>query len=224
MYRIRRTLVSAMSMVRVAASFTVGPLVQGCGVMLHIAIPVRYVDRPELVRPCDAALITGVPVVPPQLRNRERRAGHRVTHFLRSDGGRKLRLRFTRLHPMPGEQLIFCVVWDECSRMFWATAKTVVDSQGKFEWCHEHEMPGGVRYVNSIGGSDQRSLMLVCGVDDLNWLQECCVVQAARICLSSMPARPVIGGEDLTIIARIGTNAPDHHDADSASSHRVHPC
>ncbi len=34
---------------------------------------------------------------------------------------------------MPGGQLKFCVIWDEQSKLFWATANLVVDGQGTFE-------------------------------------------------------------------------------------------
>jgi hypothetical protein len=34
---------------------------------------------------------------------------------------------------MPGGQLKFCVIRDEVSRLFWATANQVVDDQGAFD-------------------------------------------------------------------------------------------
>ena len=47
------------------------------------------------------------------------------------DKGGLLDLKFTQFHPMPGGQLKFCVIWDEVSKMFWATANLVVDGQGR---------------------------------------------------------------------------------------------
>jgi hypothetical protein len=43
-----------------------------------------------------------------------------------ADDGQKLDLTFTQYHPMPGGQLKFCVVPDEVSQVFWATANLVV--------------------------------------------------------------------------------------------------
>ena len=69
------------------------------------------------------------------------------------DDGTKLDLKFTQFHPMPGGQLKFCVLRDEKSQMFWATANLVVDSQGIFEWWKKAEKSGVVRYANGLGGN-----------------------------------------------------------------------
>lgn len=138
-----------------------------------------------------------------------------------NDDGAKLDLKFTQFHPMPGGQLKFCVIWDEVSQMFWATANLVVDSQGVFDWWKEGEKQGNVRYASGVGGNDRRFLMLLYGVDGLNWFQAGCVAQAGKISQSFMYARPVIDGDDLAIIARSSINAPNQHDADHATFHRV---
>jgi len=137
------------------------------------------------------------------------------------DDGGKLDLKFTQYHPMPGGQLKFCVLWDEVSQVFWATANLVVDSQGAFEWWAAGEKRGNVRYSSGLGGNDRRFLMLLYGVDGLNWFQAGCVAQAGKISQSFMYARPVIDGDDLAIIARSSINAPNQHDADYATFHRV---
>jgi hypothetical protein len=133
----------------------------------------------------------------------------------------KLALKFTQFHPMPGGQLKFCVIWDDTSHMFWATANHVVDSQGVFPWWTEGEKRGNVRYASGLGGNDRRFLMLMYGIDGLNWMQAGCVAQAAKVSQSFMYARPVIDGDDLAIIARTSINAPNQHDADHATFHRV---
>lgn len=137
------------------------------------------------------------------------------------DDGTQLDLKFTQFYPMPGGQLKFCVIWDEVSQMFWATANLVVDSQGVFDWFREGEKLGSVRYSSGLGGNDRRFLMLLYGVDGLNWLQAGCVAQAGKVSQSFMYARPVIDGDDLAIVARSSINAPDQHDADYATFHRV---
>lgn len=137
------------------------------------------------------------------------------------DKGGPIELKFTQFHPMPGGQLKFCIIWDEQSKMFWATANLVVDSQGAFPWWKEGEERGTVRYASGLGGNDRRFLMLLYGVDGMNWMQAGCIAQAAKISQSFMYARPVIDGDDLAIIARSSIDAPNQHDADHATFHRV---
>ena len=139
-----------------------------------------------------------------------------------NDDGRKLDLQFTQYHPMPGGQLKFCVIWDEVSQMFWATANLVVDDAGIFDWWNKGWTQGNFRGDGRIGGNDRRFLMLLYGLDGLNWFQAGCVAQAGKISQSFMYARPVIDGNDLAIIARSSVNAPSQHDADYATFHRVH--
>jgi hypothetical protein len=137
------------------------------------------------------------------------------------DKGGPIDLKFTQFHPMPGGQLKFCVLWDEQSKMFWAAANLAVDAQGAYDWWVEGEKRGSFRYASGVGGNDRRFLMLMYGLDGLNWFQAGCIAQADRISQSFMYARPVIDGDDLAIIARSSINAPDQHDADHATFHRV---
>jgi hypothetical protein len=137
------------------------------------------------------------------------------------DDGEKLGLKFTQYHPMPGGQLKFCVLWDEVSQLFWATANLVIDDQGVMDCWREGQKRGDFRGEGRSGGNDRRLLMLLYGVDGLNWFQAGCVARAGKISQSFMYARPVIDGQDLAIIARSSINAPDQHDADHATFHRV---
>jgi hypothetical protein len=133
-------------------------------------------------------------------------------------GGAELKMNFVQYHPMPGGQLKFCVIWDDVSKMFWATANLVVDGQGRFSWWKN---AGGKYRGSSTGGNDRRFLMLMYGVDGLNWLQAGCVAQAKTVAQSFMYAAPAIDGNDLAIVARSSVHAPDNHDADHATFHRV---
>ena len=137
------------------------------------------------------------------------------------DKGGPIDLKFTQFHPMPGGQLKFCVIWDEQTKLFWATANLVVDGQGAFDWFREGEKRGNFSYASGLGGNDRRFLMLLYGLDGLNWFQAGCVAQAGKISQSFMYARPVIDGDDLAIIARSSIHAPNQHDADHATFHRV---
>lgn len=137
-----------------------------------------------------------------------------------TDDGTTLRLTFSQFHPMPGAQLKYCVIRDEVSKLFWATANLVVDSQGAFDWW-QPEKRGKFWGFGDAGGNDRRFLMLFYGIDGLNWFQAGCVAQAAKISQSFMYGTPVIDGDDLAIIARTSVNAPNQHDADYATFHRV---
>ena len=138
-----------------------------------------------------------------------------------SDDGRKLELEFTQYYPMPGGQLKFCVIWDDVSQMFWATANLVVDSQGVFDWWEAGQRRGNFAGEGRIGGNDRRFLMLLYSLEGLSWFQAGCVAQAEKISQSFMYARPVIDGNDLAIISRSSVDAPNQHDADFATFHRV---
>jgi len=139
-----------------------------------------------------------------------------------TDDGRDLTLKFTQYNPMPGGQLKFTVIHDEVSGYFWATANLAVDSQGLFDWWRKGADAGyfsGSKHGG--GGNDRRFLMLQYSLDGLNWFPAGCIAQAANISQSFMYARPVIDGDDLIVISRSSVNAPNHHDADYATFHRV---
>ncbi len=131
-----------------------------------------------------------------------------------TDDGKKPVVTFTQYHPRPGGQVKFYILWDEVSQLFWSTANLVVDSQNTFDWWKKE---GRL----SRGGNDRRFLMLFYGMDGLNWFQAGCIAQASKISQSFMYATPVIDGDDLAVISRSSINAPDQHDADYATFHRV---
>lgn len=137
-----------------------------------------------------------------------------------TDDGKDLGLQFTQFFGMPGGQLKFCTVWDEKSKMYWATANLVVDSQGVFDWWDAGKQRGNF-WGFAGGGNDRRFLMLQYSLDGMNWFQAGCIAQAAKISQSFMYAVPVIDGDDLAIIARSSVHAPNQHDADNATFHRV---
>jgi hypothetical protein len=151
-----------------------------------------------------------------------------VTHLCgvldaKDDGpGTALDLKFTHYHAMPGGQLKFCVIRDEPSKMFWATANYPADSTDAFDWFKTvKEKTDTKESTTPAGGNDRRFLMLQYSVDGLNWFPAGCVAQAKKVSQSFMYARPVVDGDDLAIIARSNINGPNHHDADCATFHRV---
>ncbi len=138
-----------------------------------------------------------------------------------TDAPEKLDLQFTQYNPMPGGHLKFFTRWDDASKMYWATSNLAVDSQGEFDWFEDASKKGVFRTDGRLGGNDRRFLMLHYSVDGLNWMPAGCVAQAAKLSQSFMYATPVVDGDDLGIIARSSVNAPNQHDADYATFHRV---
>lgn len=129
-----------------------------------------------------------------------------------SDDGEKLDLRFARYNSMPGGNLKFCVLWDDASKLFWATSNPPADSENTIN----------VKLDNFRGSAgDRRFLMLHYSLDALNWFPAGCIAAAPKLSQSFMYARPVIDGNDLAIICRSSVNAPNQHDADYATFHRV---
>jgi hypothetical protein len=136
------------------------------------------------------------------------------------DSGQKLELKFTQYHPMPGGQLKFCVIRDAVSKLYWATANMAVDAQRTAEFWDAAEK-GGRFWGHGTGGNDRRFLMLLYSLDGLNWFQAGCVAQAPKLSQSFMYGKLLIDGEDLAIISRSSVHAPNQHDADYATFHRV---
>ncbi len=128
-------------------------------------------------------------------------------------------MKFVQYSPMPGGQLKFCVLWDEVSRMFWATANVPVDSQNQFGWWEEGRKEKVLK--GPSGGNDRRFLMLLYGLDGLNWFQAGCIARAGKLSQSFMYARPAIDGKDLAVLCRSSVAGPNQHDADYATFHRV---
>ncbi len=131
-----------------------------------------------------------------------------------TDDGETVDLSFRQYHPMPGGQLKFDIVWDDISRMFWAVLNLAADGQDALGWHTEEGRPGR-------GSNDRRFLMLYYGVDGLNWFPAGCVARAGKLSQSFMYPKLVIDDDDLGIISRSSVDAPNRHDADYATFHRV---
>lgn len=134
-----------------------------------------------------------------------------------TDDGTKLDLKFTRYNAMPGGQLKFCVLHDDKSNLYWATANLVTDTEDSLGWQEAAKAKGKFK----AAASDRRFLMLLYSADGLDWFQAGCVAQAKKMSQSFMYARPIVEGDDLLIMARSSLNAPNQHDADCATFHRV---
>ncbi len=137
--------------------------------------------------------------------------------FDATDKDGQLDLKFVQYSAMPGGQLKFCVIRDEPSKLFWATSNLPADSQDVFGWHAAADKAGTYR----TSAADRRFLMLHYSLDGLNWFPAGCLAQAAKMSQSFMYARPVVDGDDLAIIARSSDKAPNQHDADTATFHRL---
>jgi hypothetical protein len=135
------------------------------------------------------------------------------------DDGSDLNLSFTQFHAMPGGHLKFAVVYDEQTKLFWATANLAVDSQ---ETLGVWRVARQTRHFIGSGGNDRRFLMLFYSLDALNWFQAGCIAKAESVRQSFMYGRPMIAGDDLFVVSRTSSiEASDQHDADLATFHRV---
>jgi hypothetical protein len=136
------------------------------------------------------------------------------------DGGSP-ELSFTQYHPLPGGQLKFRVVRDDVTDTFWAAVNLPVDGQNQLGLEDSEEHRHGDPYHQSRGGNDRRFLMLMYGLDGLNWFPAGCVARAGRLSQSFMYPAPLIDGEDMVMVARSSIDAPNRHDADAATFHRI---
>jgi len=138
-----------------------------------------------------------------------------------TDDGKNIEINFTQFHPMPGGQVKFCIIYDEVSRLFWASVNYAADGQDQFNLNDPKEGRDGKNYPGAIGGNDRRFLMLQYSLDGLNWFPAGCVARAGRLGHSFMYPSHIIDGDDLLIIARSSIDGENRHDADSATFHRV---
>lgn len=180
----------------------------------------RYAEFPSQFLEPNVILINGKLRVLATVKPKRQTTANLAAVFDVTDDGTKLELKFTQYNPMPGGQLKFTTIWDDRSRLFWATTNLVVDSQGEFDWWKKGEARGNY-WGYGGGGNDRRFLMLHYSADGLNWFSAGCIAQAPKISQSFMYARPVIDGEDLAIISRSSVDAPNQHDSDYATFHRV---
>ena len=113
------------------------------------------------------------------------------------DNGTTLDFRFSRFYPVPGAQNHFHIIWDEKSDLFWMTSN-----------------------LQTMHGT-RRILALHCSFDVLNWLPAGYLVIFSQSTQACNYVGPLIDGSDLLIACRTAYNAPNHHDNDLVTFHRV---
>ena len=181
----------------------------------------KYADYPNQYLEPNIVNLNGHMRVLAVLKTKHQATANLCTVLDLTDSNNQLGLKFAQFSPMPGGHLKFFTRWDEASHMFWATSNLAVDTQGEYDWYEQGSKRGDFRTDGRLGGNDRRFLMLHYSLDGLNWIPAGCVAQARKVSQSFMYATPVIDGEDLAVIARSSVDAPNQHDADFATFHRV---
>lgn len=136
------------------------------------------------------------------------------------DDGVMPKLVFSQLHPLPGGQCKFCIVYDDPSKLYWMASNLPANSQG---WV---ETPD-----NLPKGNDRRILMLWYACDALNWFPAGCIAHTTRLTEAFMYPSLVVDGDDLAILSRTSKRVEGlqeenrakngFHDANFLTFHRV---
>ena len=134
-----------------------------------------------------------------------------------TDDGTGLELEFVQFHPLPGAGCKFHILHDDVSRLFWMTTNLVTDSHDSQGW------NGTLRARGFMGdpGNERRFLMLMYSIDALNWFQAGCLATSRNPIQSFHYVAPLIDGADLVVASRTSINAPNQHDSDIATFHRL---
>lgn len=129
----------------------------------------------------------------------------------------ELRLIFRQYHPIPGGQCKFNIVYDQISDMFFMASNLPTNSNDwlgyKGAWI-ENGCSGGT-------GNERRILTLWYSLDGLNWIPAGIIAMFQNPRRSFMYPSMVIDGEDLLILSRTSVHAPNQHDADYTTFHRI---
>ena len=131
------------------------------------------------------------------------------------DDGERLELSFSQFYPVPGAQSKFHIIYDEESRLFWMTSNLPTNSQ-------DTELAEKLA-ENGLGapGDERRFLMLFYSVDALNWFQAACLAMWPSTLQSFNYVTQIVDGDDLLFVSRTSKDAPNQHDSDLVTFHRL---
>ena len=132
-----------------------------------------------------------------------------------SDDGERLQLSFCQFHPLPGAQNKFHIIYDEESRLFWMTSNLPTNTQDR-ELAEKLAARGLGR-----PGDERRFLMLFYSMDALNWFQAACLAMWPSTRQSFNYVTQIVDGEDLLFVSRTAKDAPNQHDSDLITFHRL---
>lgn len=129
------------------------------------------------------------------------------------------RLSFRQFHPVPGGQGNFHILRDPVGGLFWMLSNLPTDSQNT---ALTHQLRArGFTEVSGGAGDERRFLVLSFSVDALNWFNACFLAMTPEPLRSFHYAAPLIDGEDLLFLSRTSRDAPNQHDSDLITFHRL---
>jgi len=128
-----------------------------------------------------------------------------------------LRMNFCQFHPLPGGQCKFFILHDDRSKLFWMLSNIPTDSQDLYNRKKELIESGFV----AGPGNERRILVLHYGRDGLNWFPAGVVAMWPSPLQAFMYPSAAIDGNDIVFISRTSQQAPNQHDADIVTFHRI---
>ncbi len=133
-----------------------------------------------------------------------------------ADDGKALKLSFAQLHPMPGAQNNFHIVYDNVSGYSWTPVNLPTSTQDAA--FHERLKSMG---FHGTPGNERRILVLLYSLDALNWFQACCIAMLPSPLQGLQYSSPLIDGEDMLFAVRTSMRGRNQHDNDLVTFHQL---
>ena len=133
-----------------------------------------------------------------------------------ADDGEEIELRFAQFHPLPGN-CYFHIIRDGPAGYFWAVTSLPTRTQD-LEWGREMAARG---LLKGRAGNERRFLMLMYSLDALNWFPAGCIAMWPSPGQGFQYNALLVDGDDLLVSSRTAKNAPNQHDNDLVTIHRV---
>ena len=133
-----------------------------------------------------------------------------------TDNGDDLGLQFTQFHPLPGN-CYFHIIRDEPGGYFWASTTLPTRTQD-LAWGRQMAARG---LLKGRAANERRFLMLLYSLDCLNWFPAGCIASWPSPGQGFQYNALLIDGDDLLVSSRTAKNAPNQHDNDLVTIHRV---
>ena len=128
-----------------------------------------------------------------------------------------LGLLFLQYHPLPGGQCKFSIAYDKLSDMFYMASNLPANSIDLMGY-REKWIGSG---CSGSTGNDRRILALWYSLDTFNWIPIGIIAIAQKARQAFMYPSMLIDGDDLILLSRTSIDAPNQHDADYSTFHRI---
>jgi hypothetical protein len=134
------------------------------------------------------------------------------------DDGKNISYSFDQFYPLPGAQNHFHIIRDEKTELYWMTSNLPTTTRDDFnKGLYVKNWPSRLPLLWCVW----RLLTLHLSFDGLNWLPAGYIVIWPKQRQSSNYVTPVIDGDDLIIASRSSIDAPNYHDNDTITFHRI---